>query len=428
MNKDFFRKMHNHMIPDEKVVSKLKNELHENESMKMLPRVYHVIRPLAISFCCLAVAILIIFTNLSHPAKTTDIPIPSNSSPSPMPAAQTIKPHGIYHNIQLPNIEFGTYIDLISGFFLEERLITYAKNDNNNNYLWSDSASTLPLSLPVYYLPEGDYTTVYKNLKDSSEYSSEASNNPSKSLAHQVNYVYFNKDSLDAIKCFKFFRFSTDDLALPKIPKENMVTLSNGNIQLPKIQLANEDTNTPLNYYLFFQNGKNIIGMEAEADPSDKDAYEQGDVNHEQSDVNHSKTRADYHKIIEELQILMAAAIEQEIGDKPSLENDLEQSTFNENYAITSIINKHPDFPSNPSLTITKFLSTGGPGGTTAKVSFNTSTEKISASEYDITLTKDWRITFGTTYVKSVWKYRVTPQEVELIDFIDHEDLPMMMK
>ena len=49
-------------------------------------------------------------------------------------------------------------------------------------------------------------------------------------------------------------------------------------------------------------------------------------------------------------------------------------------------------------------------------------------SEYQITLTKDWGFTFGSTYVKSFWKYRVTKDSVTLIDKKDLDSLPMIIK
>lgn len=103
-------------------------------------------------------------------------------------------------------------------------------------------------------------------------------------------------------------------------------------------------------------------------------------------------------------------------------------NTFDEAKAISMVIKDHQDFPSNPSETVTKKLPTGGPQGTTANVKFITKVEKVGESTYVVTLTKDWGITVNGKYVKSFWKYNVTPNSVALLENIDNDNLPNVMK
>jgi hypothetical protein len=101
---------------------------------------------------------------------------------------------------------------------------------------------------------------------------------------------------------------------------------------------------------------------------------------------------------------------------------------FSEDNAISMVIKDHPEFPSNKVNTITKKLPIGGPAGTTADVKFKTNIEKFSGDAYNVILVKDWGITVNGTYVKSSWKYKVTPDNVVLVDKVDNDYLPEIMK
>ena len=103
-------------------------------------------------------------------------------------------------------------------------------------------------------------------------------------------------------------------------------------------------------------------------------------------------------------------------------------NTFNEAKAIEMIVKDHTDFPSSKSKTITKRLPTGGPVGTTANVKFTTKVEKVSASTYVVTLTKDWGISVNGKYAKSSWKYNVTKNSVTPLESIDNDYLIEQMK
>lgn len=111
-----------------------------------------------------------------------------------------------------------------------------------------------------------------------------------------------------------------------------------------------------------------------------------------------------------------------------TVSNNIDNNTFDEAKAISTVVKDHPDFPSSQSDTITKKLPTGGPAGATANVKFTTKVEKTAESTYVVTLTKDWGISVDGKYVKSYWKYNVTPNKIALLDSIDNDYLPNTMK
>lgn len=108
--------------------------------------------------------------------------------------------------------------------------------------------------------------------------------------------------------------------------------------------------------------------------------------------------------------------------------NNVDYSTFDEAKAISMVVKDHPDFPSSQSDTITKKLPTGGPIGTTANVKFTTKVKKVAEANYVVVLTKDWGISVNGKYAKSSWKYKVTPNSVTLLESIDNDYLPNIMK
>jgi hypothetical protein len=114
-------------------------------------------------------------------------------------------------------------------------------------------------------------------------------------------------------------------------------------------------------------------------------------------------------------------------GNTPA-RNNTGSSTFSQADAISMVVKDNPDFPSNPSETVTKRLPTGGPEGAGTNVKYTTSVEKSGQSGYTVTLTKDWGITVDGTYVKSYWEYAVTPSKVTLLKKVDNDYLPNTMK
>lgn len=102
--------------------------------------------------------------------------------------------------------------------------------------------------------------------------------------------------------------------------------------------------------------------------------------------------------------------------------------TYDRNEAILMAIKDHPGFPASTSGKTTWKLPIGGPKGSTADVTFATSAQKTEDQIYIVTLTKDWGLTVNGTYVKSYWKYQVTPDSVTLIDSVDNDELPNLMK
>lgn len=106
----------------------------------------------------------------------------------------------------------------------------------------------------------------------------------------------------------------------------------------------------------------------------------------------------------------------------------LSKEPISEGEAISMIVKDYPDFPVNPSDIITKKLPTGGPQGTTANVRFTTKAEKVGESTYEVTITKDWGITVNGKYAKSFWKYEVTRSSISLLESVDNDYLPNIMK
>jgi hypothetical protein len=105
-----------------------------------------------------------------------------------------------------------------------------------------------------------------------------------------------------------------------------------------------------------------------------------------------------------------------------------DKAELSERDAVLKVIKDHSDFPSDPSIIVTKKLPTGGPYGSTANVKFTTEAQKINGTTYTVTLTKDWGITVNGKYAESFWKYTVTPDNVILTDSVDNDYLPSIIK
>lgn len=101
---------------------------------------------------------------------------------------------------------------------------------------------------------------------------------------------------------------------------------------------------------------------------------------------------------------------------------------FNEEKAISMVVKDYSDFPLNKSDINTKELPTGGPAGTTTKVKFMTKAEKTSDATYIVTLIKDWGLSLNDKNVESYWKFKVTPDNVNLIEKVDNDYIPHMVK
>ncbi|MHB8061059.1 MAG: M56 family metallopeptidase [Ruminiclostridium sp.] len=96
--------------------------------------------------------------------------------------------------------------------------------------------------------------------------------------------------------------------------------------------------------------------------------------------------------------------------------------------AILIVLKDHTGFPASTSDKITLKLPIGGPEGSTVNVTFATSVEEAGEKTYIVILTKDWGLTVNGTYVKSFWKYRVTSDGATLIDSVDNDALPGLIK
>ena len=428
--------MHDQMLPRQEVLNQLKRNLEDNERGKSITRIYRALRPIGITFCSFLIVTLVVFLVLINPSLKVDPNHNSNSNnsnnsssnsnnPSPIQNTYSTFSKAIYHNVQLPDFEFGDNIDRPFGCFFKEQLITMMNEHNNDNYAWVDSNSGHPLPIPEQYLPSGDYTITYEELKGDPNNSSEHTANPARTLATEINYIYFDPTTLKVDKVFKFYCFSSNDLNIGMSDKTDQVTWDNNdnniNIQMPYIELPNSHTNVPLIQSIIYQKSNDIIAMEAQTDL----VYDVGD---KKNSINQDQTMDKYQKTINELQNMMAGAVENELETGASTDSNNEDRSFNESTAIANVIAEHPDFPSNPLITLLKTLPSGGPKGFIQHVKFTTKAEKITNSEYNVTLTKDWGFTFGSTYVKSIWKYRVTKGGIKLIESIDKDQYPQIMK
>ena len=108
--------------------------------------------------------------------------------------------------------------------------------------------------------------------------------------------------------------------------------------------------------------------------------------------------------------------------------SDNNLDSFSQAEAIAVSVKNHPEFPINPNVTVTKELPIGGPSGSTAKVKLTTKVELSGKRTVLVTLTKDWGITVNGTYAKSFWKYKVTPNDIELLESVDNDYLPNIIK
>ncbi|MDV3427508.1 MAG: hypothetical protein LIR50_10795 [Bacillota bacterium] len=108
--------------------------------------------------------------------------------------------------------------------------------------------------------------------------------------------------------------------------------------------------------------------------------------------------------------------------------SDNNLDSFSQTEAIAVSVKNHPDFPISPNYTVIKELPIGGPSGSTAKVKFTTKVELYGKRTFLVTLTKDWGITVNGTFIKSFWKYKVTPNGIELLESVDNDYLPYIIK
>lgn len=99
-------------------------------------------------------------------------------------------------------------------------------------------------------------------------------------------------------------------------------------------------------------------------------------------------------------------------------------TTFNETSAAHMVLKDNPDFPEPGKVKKIK-TRTGGPyPGTFVIGELRTKVEKSSGNEaYIVTLTKSWKATINGIEAKSVWKYKVSPDGVELIFKVENDVL-----
>ncbi|MGM0885303.1 MAG: hypothetical protein ACQEXQ_30230 [Bacillota bacterium] len=106
----------------------------------------------------------------------------------------------------------------------------------------------------------------------------------------------------------------------------------------------------------------------------------------------------------------------------------VEVTSFNEAKAVDMVLKDHPDFPKPGKIKKIK-TRTGGPyPGTIVNGELRTMVEQSSGKDvYIITLTKVWKAFVNDIEAKSVWKYKVTPDRVELISSEENDELIHMI-
>ena len=116
----------------------------------------------------------------------------------------------------------------------------------------------------------------------------------------------------------------------------------------------------------------------------------------------------------------------------PIFENSQQKSTqtvniFDENDAISKVIKEHPEFPSSvgsKEISLDDF----GKQGHRLIGSLKTEVEKVGEDEYIVIMTKKWNIKVNDIDAVSYWKYKVTPDILNLIDSKEKADIVNIIK
>lgn len=90
---------------------------------------------------------------------------------------------------------------------------------------------------------------------------------------------------------------------------------------------------------------------------------------------------------------------------------------FTESDAIAKVLKQHPQFPTKLGE-IKEFKDYVGTNEIIGQIT--TKVERIGQETYFVSFTKDWAISFRNKKMMSYWKYYVTPDSVELIEFVDN--------
>jgi hypothetical protein len=112
-------------------------------------------------------------------------------------------------------------------------------------------------------------------------------------------------------------------------------------------------------------------------------------------------------------------------GKEPPVGQDL----FNKTQAVDAVLKDHPEYPQAGETKDIETM-TGGPApGSKVTGTLATTVDTTSEPEaYTVTLTKRWNLTFNDKKLIGYWKYKVTPQGVQLIESEDNTDLVQLVK
>lgn len=99
-------------------------------------------------------------------------------------------------------------------------------------------------------------------------------------------------------------------------------------------------------------------------------------------------------------------------------------TAFDEAKAVELVLKDHPDFPEVGEVRVIE-TTTGGPApGAKVSGELKTTVENTSEpSTFIVTLTKAWNITVNDKEAKSVWQYKVTPDNAKLVSSEENADI-----
>lgn len=105
------------------------------------------------------------------------------------------------------------------------------------------------------------------------------------------------------------------------------------------------------------------------------------------------------------------------------------QTNQREDFALTMVLERHPEFPSRPDESKEICVRTGGQyPGMLVKAKLTTTVEKVNYLTYVITFAKEWQIKINGTQPISYWKYQFFQNDLSLIESQDNEGMINVIK
>jgi hypothetical protein len=107
----------------------------------------------------------------------------------------------------------------------------------------------------------------------------------------------------------------------------------------------------------------------------------------------------------------------------------VEVPSFDKQQAVDAVLTDHPDYPRIGETKDIETMTGGDAPGSKVTGTLTTTVNASSEPEtYIVTLTKRWNLTFNDKKLVGYWKYKVTPQAVQLIESDDNTDLVQLVK